>query len=231
MINDILDMAKMESGRVDVQPASFNIAMIVAAQTDMAKPLVDKKNISLMSDIEPNLPPMKQEESRIQQILNNLLSNAIKFTPEGGRITVSVRRLAAVPTPAPDVPPPIAGAARIQPPERDMLELKVIDTGVGISEADQLIIFEKFRQGTSLMSEGDTMKREHSGSGLGLSIVREICKMLGGEISVTSQLGVGSTFMVSLPWTLESRMRAHSDFSADIQQFAQQRVNTMRGNT
>ena len=118
----------------------------------------------------------------------------------------------------------------IQPPRRDMLELKVTDTGVGISEADQLIIFEKFRQGASTMAEGDTMKREHSGSGLGLSIVREICKMLGGEITVTSQLGVGSTFTVCLPWALESKSRTGSDISADIQQFAQNRVNTMRGN-
>jgi signal transduction histidine kinase len=231
MINDILDMAKIESGRVDIQLTSFSIASIVSAQTDMAKPLVDRKNISLTSEVEPNIPPMKQDESRIQQILNNLLSNAIKFTPEGGRITVSVCRLAAVPTPAPNVPPPIAGAAMIRPPERDILELKVADTGVGISEADQLIIFEKFRQGASAMSEGDTMKREHSGSGLGLSIVREICKMLEGEISVTSQLGVGSTFTVLLPWVLESRARAGSDISADIQQFAQQRVNTMRGSS
>ena len=228
MINDILDMAKIEAGRVDVQPTSFSIASIVAAQTDMAKPLVDKKNIRLTLAIEPNLPLMKQEESRIQQILNNLLSNAIKFTPEGGRITVSVRRLAAVPTPAPNIPPPIAGAAMIQPPKRDMLELKVTDTGVGISEADQLIIFEKFRQGTSAMSEGDTMKREHSGSGLGLSIVREICRMLEGEITVTSQLGVGSTFTVLLPWVLNSMSRSDSAISADIHQFAQSRVNAMR---
>jgi signal transduction histidine kinase len=227
MINDILDMAKIEAGRVDVQPTSFSIASIVSAQTDMAKPLVDKKNISLTLDIEPNLPPMKQEESRIQQILNNLLSNAIKFTPEGGRITVSVRLLSAVPTPAPNVPPPIAGAAMIQPPKRDMLELRVTDTGVGISEADQLIIFEKFRQATGTM-EGGTITREHSGSGLGLSIVREICKMLDGEIHVTSQLGVGSTFTLSLPWVLDSKSRTGSDISADIQQFAQNRVNTMR---
>ena len=228
MINDILDMAKIEAGRVDVQPTSFSIASIVSAQTDMAKPLVDKKNISLTAEIEPNLPPMVQEESRVQQILNNLLSNAIKFTPEGGRITVSVRCLAAVPTPAPDVPPPIAGAARVKPPEMDMLELKVIDTGVGISEADQLIIFDKFRQGASAMSEGETITREHSGSGLGLSIVREICKMLEGEISVASQLGVGSTFTVLLPWVLDSKTRIGSDISADIQQFALNRVNTMR---
>ena len=115
----------------------------------------------------------------------------------------------------------------IQPPKRDMLELKVTDTGVGISEADQLIIFEKFRQGAST-TEGDTMTREHSGSGLGLSIVREICKMLEGEIRLTSQLGVGSTFSVLLPWVLESKSRVGSDISADIQQFAQNRVNMMR---
>ncbi|MDR0328468.1 MAG: HAMP domain-containing protein [Planctomycetaceae bacterium] len=227
MINDILDMAKIEAGRTNLQPTSFSIAAIVSAQTDMAKPLVDKKNISLTLEIEPHLPPMKQEESRIQQILNNLLSNAVKFTPEGGRIIVSVRRLAAVPTPAPNVPPPIAGAAMILPPSRDMLVLKVTDTGVGISEADQLIIFDKFRQGASA-TEGNTMTREHSGSGLGLSIVREICKMLDGEIRVTSQLGVGSTFAVTLPWELESKARAGSDISADIQQFAQHRVNAMR---
>jgi signal transduction histidine kinase len=227
MINDILDMAKIEAGRANVQPTSFNIASVVSAQTDMAKPLVDKKNISLTLEIEPNLPPMNQEESRIQHILNNLLSNAIKFTPEGGRITVTVRRLMAVPTPAPNVPPPIAGAAMIQPPKRDMLELKVTDTGVGISEADQLIIFEKFRQGAST-TEVDTMTREHSGSGLGLSIVREICKMLEGEIRVTSQLGVGSTFTVLLPWILDSKTRIGSDISVDIQQFAQHRVNAMR---
>ena len=228
MINDILDMAKIEAGRVDVQPTSFNIGAIVTAQTDMAKPLVDKKNISLTQDIEPNLPMMIQEESRLQQILNNLLSNAIKFTPEGGRITVSVRRLSAVPMPAPDVPPPIAGAAKILPPKRDMLELKVIDTGVGISESDQLIIFEKFRQGASAMSEGETITREHSGSGLGLSIVREICKMLEGEIGVSSYLGVGSTFTVLLPWELDSKTRLGSDISADIQQFALNRVSTLR---
>ena len=224
MINDILDMAKIEAGRVDVQPTSFSVASIVLAQTDMAKPLIDKKNISLTMEIETNLPPMRQEETRLQQVLNNLLSNAIKFTPEGGRITVSVRRLAAVPTPLPDVPPPIAGAARIQPLKRDMLELKVMDTGVGISEADQLIIFDKFRQGASAMSEGNTITREHSGSGLGLSIVREICKMLEGEISVSSQLGVGSTFTVLLPWELDSKTRIGSDLSADVQQFALNRV-------
>ena len=101
-----------------------------------------------------------------------------------------------------------------------MLELKVVDTGVGVSEEDQQIIFEKFRQG----KEGDTMKREHSGSGLGLSIVKEICKMLEGEITIESQLGIGSEFTVRLPWTLEPKARTESEMLVDIQKFAQKRV-------
>jgi len=224
MINDILDMAKMEAGRMGVQTAQFNIAATIAAQCDMAKPLVDRKNIDLQVNVEENVPPMKQDESRIQQIVNNLLSNAIKFTPEGGRIKLLVRRLPAVPVPAPPVPAPVGGAAVKPPRNRDMLELKVVDTGVGISEEDQQVIFEKFRQGKSSTPEGDTMKREHTGSGLGLSIVKEICKMLDGEISVESQLGIGSTFTVRLPWTLESKARAESEMLADIQQFATNRV-------
>ncbi|MDR1270080.1 MAG: HAMP domain-containing histidine kinase [Planctomycetaceae bacterium] len=224
MINDILDMAKMEAGRMDIQTVPFNIAATVAAQADMAKPLVDRKNIDLETILEPNLPPMKQDESRIQQILNNLLSNAIKFTPEGGRIRLTVQQLPAVPVPATVTPAPIAGAAAKIPRSRDMLEIKVTDTGVGISEEDQQIIFEKFRQGKSTMTEGDAMKREHSGSGLGLSIVKEICKMLEGEITVESQLGIGSTFTVRLPWVLEPKARAGSEMMAEIRQFAQNRV-------
>ena len=224
MINDILDMAKMEAGRMGVQTTQFNIAATIAAQGDMAKPLVDRKNIDLQVSVEADLPPMKQDESRIQQIVNNLLSNAIKFTPEGGRIKLLVRRLPAVPIPAPPVPAPVGGAAAKPPRNRDMLELKVVDTGVGISEEDQQLIFEKFRQGKSGSPEGDTMKREHTGSGLGLSIVKEICKMLEGEIFVESRLGIGSTFTVRLPWSLESKAQAESEMLADIQQFAKNRV-------
>jgi two-component system sensor histidine kinase BarA len=119
---------------------------------------------------------MFQDEYRLRQILNNLLSNAIKFTPEGGRIKVSARR------------------------ENGFLVLQVSDTGVGISEEDQQIIFEKFRQGRTAIPTGDPFTREHSGSGLGLSIVKELCRLMGGEVSVQSQLGVGSTFTVRIPW-------------------------------
>jgi signal transduction histidine kinase len=222
MINDILDMAKMEAGRMEIRTAPFNIAATVAAQVDMAKPLVDRKNIALETSIDSDMPFMKQDESRIQQILNNLLSNAIKFTPEGGRIRVTVQYLPARLNAA--VMLPVAGGVYKSAKNRDMLELKVSDTGVGISEEDQQIIFDKFRQGKTTMAAGDALKREHSGSGLGLSIVREICKILEGEIIVESQLGIGSTFTVRLPWTLESKAKPGSEMMEEIRQFAQHRM-------
>ncbi|MCL2624919.1 MAG: ATP-binding protein [Planctomycetaceae bacterium] len=220
MINDILDMAKIEAGRIVVQPVTFQISSIIAAQCDMAKPLGDRKNIDISCDIPGNLPPMHQDATRVQQILNNLLSNAIKFTPEGGRIKVQVRRVK--PEPPPENKSERSSTNRQEP----MLELKVIDTGVGISEAERLIIFEKFRQGGTSMTEGDTMKREYSGSGLGLSIVKELCRLLDGGVSVESRLGLGSTFTVLLPWILEPKTRNESEIMAEIQDFAKQKPRT-----
>ncbi|MEX2111641.1 MAG: ATP-binding protein [Pirellulales bacterium] len=177
MINDILDLAKIESGKMEVRLSDFRIDAVITAQCDMARPLTERKNIDLDCQIERDLPEMFQDQSKVQQILNNLLSNAIKFTPEGGRITVGARR---------------AG---------NHLVLEVADTGVGIADEDQVAIFEKFRQGKSVLSGGDAMTREYSGTGLGLSIVKELCKLLGGEVSLESELGKGSTFTVRLPWT------------------------------
>jgi len=177
MINDILDLAKIESGKMEVRLADFRIEPVIAAQCDMARPLTERKNIDLDCEVERGLPEMFQDQAKVQQILNNLLSNAIKFTPEGGRIVVSAER---------------AGQE---------LVMRVTDTGVGIAEEDQIAIFEKFRQGKSVLTGGDAMTREYSGTGLGLSIVKELCKLLGGEISLDSELGKGSTFTVHLPWT------------------------------
>ncbi|HWB00895.1 MAG TPA: ATP-binding protein [Pirellulales bacterium] len=179
MINDILDLAKIESGKMEVRLSEFRIDQVIAAQCDMARPLTEKKNIDLEVQIEPGLPELRQDQGKVQQILNNLLSNAIKFTPEGGRIVVQAKR----------------GTA-------DELNLIVADTGVGIAEEDQVKIFEKFRQGTTVLQGGDAMTREYSGTGLGLSIVKELCKLLGGEITLESELGKGSTFTVHLAWQL-----------------------------
>jgi len=178
MINDILDLAKIESGKMEVRLVDFRIEHVIAAQCDMARPLTERKNIDLLIEIEPNLPDLCQDQGKVQQILNNLLSNAIKFTPEGGRIVIHAKR-----------------------GQEGDLNMIVSDTGVGIAEEDQTKIFEKFRQGgNTVLPGGDAMTREYSGTGLGLSIVKELCKLLGGEIGLTSELGKGSVFTIRLPW-------------------------------
>lgn len=176
MINEILDLAKLEAGRMELRLSEFEIDRLIAAQCDMVRPLTEEKNLDLVVNVPADLPPLYQDQAKIQQILTNLLSNAIKFTPEGGRITVSARS-----TP------------------QGMIELTVADTGVGIAEADREIIFEKFRQGAMVLGR-DALTREFSGTGLGLSIVKELCKRMGGEVTVESELGKGSKFRVLLPW-------------------------------
>ncbi len=181
LINDILDLAKIESGKMEVRLSEFSIEQVVSAQCDMARPLSEKKNIDLDTQIAPGLDEVRQDQAKVTQILNNLLSNAIKFTPEGGRIVVHANRFG-----------------------RGMLEITVEDTGIGIAEEDRETIFEKFRQGHSVLSGGDAMTREHSGTGLGLSIVKEFCRLLGGEVTLESELGKGSKFTVRLPARLEA---------------------------
>jgi signal transduction histidine kinase len=175
MINDILDLAKIEAGKMDVRLSEFLIAGVVNAQCEMVRSLSEEKNIDLVCQFEPDLPALYQDQGKLQQILLNLLSNAIKFTPEGGRITVAVRSS-----------------------DEDRIVLSVADTGVGIAEEDREIIFEKFRQSAGAVGEAN-LTREYSGTGLGLSIVKELCKLLGGEITFQSALGKGSTFYVTLP--------------------------------
>jgi len=224
MINDILDMAKIEAGRMDTKVQKFPIEQIVAAQTDMARPLLDKKNIDLEINMEPNLPPMNQDASRIQQILNNLLSNAIKFTPEGGRIRISVRQIEQAQLPVHHPEEGTSPRLTLHPGPIPFLEMKVSDTGVGISEDDQQIVFEKFRQARNMRTGDNTMKREYSGSGLGLSIVKELCRMLEGEIELESRLGLGSTFTVMLPWHLDARPHSESEMMVEMQQFTKTRI-------
>jgi signal transduction histidine kinase len=208
MINDILDLAKIESGKMETRLSDFHVANVISAQCDMARPLTERKNIDLEMRIDPDLPAVHQDQARVQQILNNLLSNAIKFTPEGGRITVSVRR-----------------------DESNFMVLEVSDTGVGITPEDQLTIFEKFRQGKTAMPGGDAMTREYSGSGLGLSIVKELCKLLGGEVLVQSELGKGSTFTIRLPWVLEDQPRLDAAIIEGFEDFTKQRFEPTREHT
>lgn len=187
VINDILDLAKMESGNMAVRPTEFAIATVMRSHVNFVQPLADKKNIDLDIELSDDLPEMFQDQGKVQQILTNLLSNAIKFTPEGGRITVSAQRVEAGANGEPE------------------LRLTVDDTGVGIAEEDRQAIFEKFRQARATVGD-DNLTREYAGTGLGLSIVRELCKLLGGKIDFVSHLGRGSAFTATIPWNIPTQL-------------------------
>jgi len=199
MINDILDLAKMEAGKMEVRLSEFRIDAVIAQQIDLVGALAEEKNIDLRTEIDRDLPLLYQDQAKVQQILTNLLSNAIKFTPEGGRITVG---------------------AKGDP--RGRIEVWVSDTGVGIPESEREIIFEKFRQGKAAIG-ADSLTREYSGTGLGLSIVKELCKLLGGEVTVESELGKGSTFRVVIPWLRTETPLATSRLAAKLDDLARPR--------
>jgi two-component system, NarL family, sensor histidine kinase BarA len=188
MINDLLDLAKIESGRMEIQIVECSLADLVERQVNSLNPLAEKKNIDLSFEIDPQIPLLVQDSVKIQQILDNLLSNAIKFTPEGGRVRLRANRVDDV-----------------------FFEIVVEDTGIGIPLNEQAMIFEKFRQGHTLPGQSDAITREYGGTGLGLSIVKELSKLLGGEVSLVSEFGRGSTFTVRLPMRLDERPLAASD--------------------
>lgn len=199
MINDILDLAKMEAGKMEVRLSEFRIDSLIANQCDVVRPMAEDKNIDLDVEIASDLPLLYQDQPKVQQILTNLLSNAIKFTPEGGRITVGARG-----------------------DSRGRIEFWVSDTGVGIPDSEKEIIFEKFRQGKAVLGQ-DLLTREYSGTGLGLSIVKELCKLLGGEVSVESELGKGSTFRVVIPWMRADQPVASTKLSAKLDEITRPR--------
>jgi signal transduction histidine kinase len=178
MINDILDLAKIESGKMEVRIEDFSIRDVCEGLANLTRPIADRKNISLECKLEDAIPLLRQDPGKVRQILYNLLSNAIKFTPEGGRVTLRARV------------------------EGRFVVLEVEDTGIGIAEEDREAVFEKFRQARVPGHEENVLTREHQGTGLGLSIVRELTRLLGGEIHLRSQLGQGSTFTIRIPLTL-----------------------------
>lgn len=209
LINDILDLAKLEAGKMEVNPSDFKLNQLISELCEMVRNLAETKNIQLTVDVNPDFPVVFQDKIKLQQILTNLLSNAIKFTPEGGRINVTADRLDSDPT---------------------ELQIHVRDTGVGIATLDQAIIFEKFRQGPSAIGK-DSLTREVSGTGLGLSIVKELCILLGGKIQLVSEVGKGSTFSITLPWRFQSTPKINSEISETINELTKsQRVDFARAN-
>jgi signal transduction histidine kinase len=183
MINDILDLAKIESGKMEVRIEDFSIRDVCEALANLTRPMADRKNIALECRLEEAIPLLRQDSGKVRQILYNLLSNAIKFTPEGGRVTLRART------------------------DGRYVVLEVEDTGIGIAEEDRETVFEKFRQAKVPGQEDNVLTREHQGTGLGLSIVRELTRLLGGEIHLKSQLGQGSTFTIRLPLQLSGNRK------------------------
>lgn len=177
IINDLLDLAKIEAGKLQLHITEFDVATLCASLIDFVTPLADKKRLKLSLEAADNLPRMNSDAGRLKQILYNLLSNALKFTPDEGQVSL-----------------------RVQPGGDGEVLFAVADTGPGISKEHQSVIFEKFHQLDS------SHTREYSGTGLGLAITVELCTMLGGRIALDSALGQGSTFTVTLPAVAPSLM-------------------------
>jgi two-component system sensor histidine kinase BarA len=201
LINDILDLAKIEAGKMQVRVVEFSVYDVCDGMLAMFRPLAEKKNIDLRGVFAPEVPLLHQDVVKFQQILSNLLSNAIKFTPEGGRVQLKAEVDPLSPAPLP------GSGGRTGSWSGGYLVLTVSDTGVGIALEEQELIFEKFRQA------GNPLTRQHAGTGLGLSIVRELSKLLGGEVSLQSELGRGSTFTVRLPLQLSEEPRLEFDLA------------------
>jgi signal transduction histidine kinase len=177
LINDILDLSKIESGTVSMEVSSVGFRDLVENMERTFRQIADERKLDFHVEIDPNLPvAMRTDSKRLQQVLRNLLSNAFKFTEQGG-VTLQIGSAEGSPL--------RAGS--------QWIAMSVTDTGIGIPEEKQRIIFEAFQQ-----ADGTT-SRKYGGTGLGLSISREIARLLGGEIVVSSAPGRGSTFTLFVP--------------------------------
>ena len=169
LINDILDLAKIEAGRMELELGAFDVPQAIDNTLMLVRERAMRRGITLERSVEPRLGEINGDERKVKQVLLNLLSNAVKFTPEGGRI--EVRAVVADGT----------------------VEISVSDTGVGIAPEDHEAVFEEFRQ------VGSDYARRHEGTGLGLALARRFVELHGGRIWVKSQVGQGSTFTFAIP--------------------------------
>jgi len=175
MINDLLDMAKIEAGKADVRLDKVPVTDTCRTLVQLLAPLADKNRLELLAELDEKLPIVVTDAGKLQQILNNLLSNAIKFTPAGGSVTVSTAVLGGG-----------NGAAK-------QVAISVADSGPGIAEADQTRIFDKFYQ------VDPTLTKQAHGTGLGLAIAKDLSTLLGGRLTINSAPGHGATFTLTLP--------------------------------
>lgn len=169
LVNDLLDLAKVEAGKIQIHPQRFVVPDLFGALRGVLKPLLQDNSVNLVFEEPGHLPPMRTDEGKVSQILRNFISNALKFTASG-----EVR------------------VAAVQARE-GAIAFSVSDTGIGIAAEDHERIFEEFTQIES------SMQRGRKGTGLGLPLSRQLARLLGGDITLTSELGKGSTFTATIP--------------------------------
>ncbi|MDI3386435.1 HAMP domain-containing protein [Streptomyces sp. B-S-A8] len=191
LINDILDLSKVEAGKMDVSPTRIALVQLVDYVEATFRPLTAEKGLDFSVRVSPELPAtLNTDEQRLLQVLRNLLANAVKFT-ESGAVELVIRPANS------DVPDGIREqlleAGSLREAGADLIAFSVTDTGIGIAGSKMRVIFEAFKQ-----ADGTT-SRKYGGTGLGLSISREIARLLGGEIHAASEPGRGSTFTLYLP--------------------------------
>jgi signal transduction histidine kinase/putative methionine-R-sulfoxide reductase with GAF domain len=171
LINEVLDLSKIEAGKLELNPEPVNLARLIDEVVGTAGQLAEKNQNRLILEAQENLGTLNADSLRLKQILLNLLSNACKFT-KGGEVTLRVRKVAD---------------------GRDWVELAVADTGIGLTAEQQAKLFQEFTQADSLTA------RRYGGTGLGLALSRKLARMMGGDVTVTSEMGKGSVFTVRLP--------------------------------
>ncbi|HET7339828.1 MAG TPA: response regulator, partial [Methylomirabilota bacterium] len=170
LVEDLLDLAKVEAGKISIRPAEFDVTSLFSSLRGMLRPLLVNDAVALVFEDPAGLPPLQTDEAKVSQILRNLLSNALKFT-ERGEVRVSAARS----------------------PDGESVLFAVADTGIGIAPDDQERIFQEFGQVDS------PIQRRVRGTGLGLPLSRKLATLLGGSLTVQSQPGRGSTFLASIP--------------------------------
>ncbi len=170
LVNDLLDLAKIEAGKIDVRAAEFEVTNLFSALRGMLRPLLLNRSVSLVFEEPENLPPLHTDEGKVAQILRNFISNALKFT-EAGEVRISASQKQAGET----------------------VTFSVADTGIGIDPKDQELIFEEFTQ------IDHPLQRHQKGTGLGLPLTRKLAMLLGGRVGLSSTPGVGSTFWAEIP--------------------------------
>jgi signal transduction histidine kinase len=179
LINDLLDLAKIEAGRMEVRSEPLSLPDLFEALVSLLKPLAEQKQLTIAPRVASDMPIIRTDAAKLQQVLYNFLSNAIKFSPPGERIDLIAERDG-------------------QENAGDNIRLKVIDRGPGIQPDKQSLIFEKFRQ-----LDG-SVTRQHGGTGLGLAISKELATLLGGSVGVRSTPGEGATFWITIPLMIEA---------------------------